>query len=67
MVYVVCMCLQFIYYYYYYRILNGNAISTVYPGNLSFYPVLDYLDLSDNLISIIPADLETEPLVITEL
>lgn len=42
----------------FYSILAGNEITEIHPGNLSFYPLLNRIDLSNNLISHIPSDLE---------
>ena len=39
------------------RIMTGNDISELYPGNLTFYPVLKVLQLDDNLLEEFPAGL----------
>ena len=37
--------------------MTGNDISELYPGNLTFYPVLKVLQLDDNLLEEFPAGL----------
>ena len=50
-----------------FRILKDNAIDQLYPGNLTYYPDLDYLDLSNNLIEVFPANLESTAVPINDL
>ena len=37
--------------------MTGNDVSDLYPGNLTFYPVLEVLRLDNNLLEEFPAGL----------